>query len=64
MRVDELLRAIPCDDEDCPTVLGGPTHPDLCDDCAGSFEQQGVPTADQQLELLPNADPARWRRAS
>jgi hypothetical protein len=48
---DELLRAIPCDDEECPTVLGGPANPDLCDDCADAFHAQGVATADQQLEL-------------
>jgi hypothetical protein len=55
---DELLRDIPCDDPDCPTVLGGPTHPDLCEDCADAFHQQGVPTADQQLELASDEEQA------
>jgi hypothetical protein len=39
------FRSIPCADEGCPTVLAGPTHPDLCEDCAGAFEQQGFATA-------------------
>jgi hypothetical protein len=47
----EVARSIPCDDEACPTVLGGPTNPDLCEDCAGAFEQQGIATSDQQLEI-------------
>ena len=42
---DELSRDVPCSDPSCPTILGGPTHPDLCDDCAGAFEQQGIPAS-------------------
>ena len=48
---DELSRDVPCDDEACPTVLGGPTAPDLCEDCAAAFEQQGVAASNEQLTL-------------
>ena len=48
---DELLRAVPCDSESCSTVLAGPTDPDLCEDCAAAFEQQGVATSNEQLTL-------------
>jgi hypothetical protein len=47
----ELDRAIPCDDPECPTILGGPTDPDLCDDCASLFEKAGVSTTNEQLEF-------------
>jgi hypothetical protein len=53
---DELRRAIPCDDPDCPTILAGPVDPGLCGDCASMFEQQGIPTSDQQLELTSNEE--------
>lgn len=46
-----LSRDVPCDVEACPTVLGGPAHPDLCEDCRKQFEQQGVATEDEQLTL-------------
>lgn len=48
------FRSVPCTDERCPTVLGGPTHSDLCVDCREQFEAAGVVTEDQQLELDPD----------
>jgi hypothetical protein len=55
---DELARSIPCDDPDCGTVLAGPADESLCDDCASMFEQQGIPTADEQLELTSDEEQA------
>ena len=49
---DELLRTVPCDDPECPTVLAGPADPDLCEDCASAFEAQGIATSSEQLHLL------------
>ena len=46
-----LSRDVPCDDEACPTVLGGPTAPDLCEDCREQFEQRGIATENTQLGL-------------
>ena len=58
-----LLRDVPCDDEACPTVLGGPTDPDLCEDCAAAFEQQGIATSNEQLSLGVEEEQPRDPRA-
>jgi hypothetical protein len=55
---DELSRDVPCDDEGCPTVLAGPADPDLCDDCAEAFEQQGIPTSNEQLSIEDEGEAA------
>ena len=57
--MSELLRDdVPCTDPDCGTVLAGPTDPSLCEDCREQFEQAGIPTRDEQLELVPDEEQA------
>jgi hypothetical protein len=50
------FRSIPCDDERCPTVLGGPAEPNLCEDCREQFERLGIATSDEQLELASDEE--------
>ena len=48
-------RLAECEGDPCPTVLGGPTHPDLCAACQRAFERAGITTSDEQLRLKESA---------
>jgi hypothetical protein len=40
----------PCVDENCPTILAGPDHPDLCAGCIQAFALVGI-RGNEQLTL-------------
>jgi hypothetical protein len=44
----------PCVDENCPTILAGPDHPDLCPGCVEAFALAGI-RGSEQLTLEDEA---------